>query len=63
MRKFLGIILSLVILASCASVKKIDYQMPLQVSLVKQIKTNNPPSIIGRHPSPPSSYSVILILM
>ena len=41
MRKFLGIILSLVILASCASVKKIDYQMPLQVSLVKQIKTNN----------------------
>ena len=41
MRKFLGLLFAVMIFASCASVKKTDYQMPIQVSLIKEIKSNN----------------------
>ena len=41
MRKFLGLLFAVMIFASCASIKKTDYQMPIQVSLIKEIKSNN----------------------
>lgn len=41
MKKIIAFLLTFLTFVSCASVKKINYQMPIQVSLIKEVKSNN----------------------